>query len=65
MKPEDAPSQTASARITIAAETVSVQASCTYQTALALMNALSRQDGTSLDAVAEGVLAGEVRFDRT
>lgn len=64
MKPEDAPSQTASARITIAAEIVSAQASCTYQNALALMNALSRRDGTGLDEVATGVLAGEIRFDR-
>ncbi len=57
-----APSHDKAARISRGADLVAAQASCTFQEAIALMNARALSSGTSIELVANGVLAGDMRF---
>ena len=57
-----APSQERAARITRGVDLVAAQARCTFQEALALMNARAVCSNTSIEVVAIAVLAGDIRF---
>jgi hypothetical protein len=59
---QHAPSQARAARITRGAELVAAQACCTFQEAVALMNARAVSANTNIDMVASAVLAGDIRF---
>ena len=58
------PSHDRAARITRGADLVASQARCTFQEALALMNARAVYSHTSIEIVAIAILAGDIRFDR-
>ncbi len=62
MELEHAPSQERSARIVRGADLVAAQVQCTFQEALALMNARAVYSNTSIEVVAIAVLVGDIRF---
>ena len=57
-----APSQDRALRIARGADLVAGQARCTFQEAIALMNARAVSSNTSIEIVAIAVLAGDIRF---
>jgi hypothetical protein len=57
-----APSQDRAATIARGADLVATQVRCTFQEAVALMNACATFSNTSMERVAIEVLAGDIRF---
>jgi hypothetical protein len=57
-----APSQERATRIARGADIVAAQAGCTFQEAVALMNARAASTNTNIEMVAIAVMAGDIRF---